>query len=265
MKTLKVIIMLLVISTNYIIGQVVVTDISDTTIYSGDSLYIDINNDQINDFMFTCIEEFGTLHRAQVCTLDSNIVTTSKPWPTAIGFYVSMLNNSDTIFSGLNWDSLPGCRGLYGTAGYFEFPGYFMGAVDAFIGLQLFVTNDFYYCWIQVDVSSNADWITVKGYAYESTPNTPIIIQKLTNNNITRNNDLNQIYPNPIEEGISINGINCIDKKRNISIYNMQGVLVCDLKNYHNNYIDLRSLDSGFYILIIESKKGVFEQKFVKK
>ena len=53
MKLLQILITFMII--NSVNGQVILTDIPDTTIYVGDSIYIDLNNDQVDDFLLTCV------------------------------------------------------------------------------------------------------------------------------------------------------------------------------------------------------------------
>jgi len=82
------------------------------------------------------------------------------------------------------------------------------------------------------------------------------------------NNDISfSIFPNPVNDKISVKCINIFPKDTYISICNMQGKEVVNLefKNQSNINIDVNSLSSGIYFLKVITEQNLAIQKFVKQ
>ena len=261
MKLLQILITFMII--NSVNGQVILTDIPDTTIYVGDSIYIDLNNDQVDDFLLTCVSAGGSMSRANICELNSNNVVSSQPWVGSFGYYVTKFIENENINSGLYWNGISNCGFLYSTAYEYEYHGYFNGAIDAFIGLKIVDGNN-YYGWIQVDVSSSADWITIKGYAYNSTPNSSITTQILTGINKFVNNIEYEIYPNPTSDKLFVKNLGINSDIVTVNIYNVYGNLVIRKELNKEDTINLQNLENGLYFIEIHSENICGKEKILK-
>lgn len=69
------------------------------------------------------------------------------------------------------------------------------------------------------------------------------------------------ISPNPVKNVLNINAEEKINK---LSIYNINGSLVQHYEN-GNNSIDVSYLTKGMYILVVQSEKGISQNKFIKE
>lgn len=261
MKVLQILIISMIVSS--VNGQVILTDIPDTTIYVGDSLYIDLNNDQVDDYLLTCFDAGGGMYRANICELNSNSVASSQPWVGSFGYYVTKFIENESINSSLYWNGISNCDYLYSTAYEYEYHGFFNGAIDAFIGLNIVAGNN-YYGWIQVDVSSSADWITIKGYAYNSTPNSPITTQMFTGINKFVNNIEYEIYPNPTTDKLFVKYFGINSEIITLNIYNAYGKLVIRRELENEDIIDLQNLENGFYFIEMYSENLCVTEKILK-
>ena len=76
------------------------------------------------------------------------------------------------------------------------------------------------------------------------------------------NEDIITIYPNPVENQLSIK-INEINFKQKIQIINSQGEVIYENKNFHDNYIDTKNLDNGLYFLRYSDTRALSIKKFV--
>jgi hypothetical protein len=78
-------------------------------------------------------------------------------------------------------------------------------------------------------------------------------------NNI--NNTTMSISPNPVKDYLFINGA---DQLLKASIYTINGSLVQKI-NVTDNKIDVTNLSQGMYILVVQTDKGITQNKFVKE
>lgn len=69
------------------------------------------------------------------------------------------------------------------------------------------------------------------------------------------------IYPNPVTNMLHISTEDNINK---LSIYNINGSLIRNYENI-NNTIDVSSLIKGMYILVVQTDKGITQNKFIKE
>ena len=72
-------------------------------------------------------------------------------------------------------------------------------------------------------------------------------------------------YPNPVVSELSFN-FNEFKEVKTVRIYNMNGA---EMRNYHaqlaTNSINVAKFTAGMYVLMVETERGVFETKFMKK
>lgn len=79
-------------------------------------------------------------------------------------------------------------------------------------------------------------------------------------NDIMKNDSNIIIYPNPVSDILNIKSK---DKVKNVEIYDMTGRKINVELN--DNAINVKELQSGSYILSVETSKGKFTEKFIKK
>jgi hypothetical protein len=245
-------------------SQVVYTDIQDTTIYIGDTLYIDINDDELDDFFFTCYNLNTKIlsNYAYVVYLNENRVAASQPWEGAWGWYVTEFEGNEIIDADLFPSDMAYSTLLYHTGITSEIFGYWGGAIDSFIGIRL-LDGCYYYGWIQADVSLGADWITIKSYAYNSNPYDPITTPTLTTIRETSNNHDFNLYPNPTNDKIFIN-TKSINTDVKVSIINLEGIVVSSQVICTGNALDISNLKAGIYFLKLESEDVILTEKIIK-
>ncbi len=254
LKLIQTILILFICTASY--SQIVFTNIPDTTIYADDTLYLDINSDELNDFFFYVVGPSN--HYAKIEALNSNLVASHQE---AFGDWVTNFEQNSEIFDELFlFENIGGT--LYSGPYSYGFRGCFGGAVDAYIGIKL-VADNTYFGWLQVDVSSSGEWITIKGYAYNSTPYESITTPTLTNITYKNNNPTFEIYPIPTSEKIFISS-NCSEERIKISILNIEGQIVYQQKINTGNDINVSDLKAGIYFLKIESQNVTFTEKIIK-
>jgi hypothetical protein len=97
------------------------------------------------------------------------------------------------------------------------------------------------------------------GEVYPST-SAPIVYDLVELEPIDANKDLN-VYPNPFN---SILNIDAEQEQLRLSIVSMTGQLLHQEEVYGNSELDLSHLQTGSYLLVIESSEGRFQQRLVK-
>jgi hypothetical protein len=72
-----------------------------------------------------------------------------------------------------------------------------------------------------------------------------------------------QIYPNPVQDVLQIKGLP--DEINTIKILDLQGKVVFETSQINTNSISVNHLNSGKYLLIVESNNTIQRLKFIKK
>ncbi len=122
-----------------------------------------------------------------------------------------------------------------------------------------------HYGWAQIDIveNSNGATVTLNGYAYQSTPNTPIKAGDKGYSSLLNTQSENisvSIYPNPASEMVNINSTKQVDK---VEIYNALGQIV--LSDVANNNVNISSLNKGVYYMTVVVENEIVTTKFVKR
>jgi hypothetical protein len=101
----------------------------------------------------------------------------------------------------------------------------------------------------------------------DPTPNQNLVVVEgstLLANNQFQSNDLS-IFPNPTSDVLNVKFNNSTTLIETASIYDISGRLVMNAA-VANQTIDVKSLASGPYLLILKDEKGIsFTQKFLKE
>ena len=270
-------------------AQIVYTDvIPDNQIDSTNIVYhLDLNNDGITDYNIT----YTTLTQSITCggvfirtsyiigvePLDSNEV--GRDVISSNGFPAALLLNSpidDTLFTWLNGGSrglaVKGwtCGGLTLMQAQTYFAGNFLNANSKYLALRLHVASQVYYGWVRLSVAFGVINATIFDYAYNSSPNQPILAGQTTATGIIENSFASSInlFPNPATNNLTIElGRN--NKKVNVNITDITGKIIYATTASETQKIEINTEDfaEGIYLVqfqsadLIETKKLIVEKK----
>jgi hypothetical protein len=257
MKNIKslIIIILMIILYKPIEAQIVYTDISDTTIFipnvenvdTTNRYEFDLNNDGTNDFRFLATNiYFNNKSLITGKALDiSYIFNNNKVAGGCQGYTIYTINAGDTISNILSWDIVQ----------YIKFTQTLVPwectvpIGDVFFGLKLLVNTDTLYGWVRC--CANDTSITIKDYAYNSSPNTYILagqtIDGIKELHITLNHT---ISPNPFTTTTQIT-LNQTYHNIALAVYDIQGKLLAQNRYKDCSQIQLNrnQLSNGLYFL----------------
>ena len=260
--------------------EIVYTNIPD---YSGnpDPFYIiDFNNDGINDFaVFNSYTSYynsfynalyGYVFGSNKLLGNVNSFIYSNPvysiGPYNVGFIYPFALDSGAIISGgqntwLNqyYDFDIGINFLNYDNCYF---GEWCDVQDKFIGVQFKIGANTHYGWARLDVGTSGLSWTIKDYAYNMTPNAPILAGQTTSLSID-DNVFSKIKVVALNKSI---GLYNLLESANYNIYNMTGQEVLKGTTDSRDFvIETPTLSSGVYVLELTdtNSKGVIRKKVV--
>ena len=239
-------------------AQIVHTEINPDTFITGNgAVYnLDVDNNGVVDYTFY--------------TITSSITYTFGNSSTFINFSGAYMNPAaSAIGSNASFSSFDGCVGGVAdvslinpssSSSYTFSIGNFLEA-DGFVGLKFQNSGNTHYGWVRIEVANGGDFLFVKEYAFESTPNTAINAGETANgpvgiadleNSVNINNFNNQLKITSSK--ILTNGI--------INVVSISGKKVV-YKSFNINYerIDLNDLSTGIYIVNVYSDQGVINKK----
>ena len=147
-------------------ADIVYTDVNPDVVVHNGTYNIDFNLDGTPEL--TILENIPNYDWGYINAAGHILASTSG------GGYINALNLSygDTINATGNWALATPTR-IY--LGYNSNFGYFPGVTDGYFASQFTIAGNTHYGWVRVDVSTNSDTVVIKDYAYDDTPNTPII------------------------------------------------------------------------------------------
>ena len=185
---------------------------------------------------------------------------------------VTPLNNGDLISSGAVFGgSVSGS--LLGIAGIADIPllsmtypisqGPFLGVSDKFLGVKFMVGANTHYGWARLNVTSGADKILIKDYAYNQNADLPILAGMMVglddvavDQKVTIKTTLNNATINVTPDLIG----------GRIALLNMAGQEVKIVSiNDVNTEIQLEGIDTGIYIISAQFEKGNVTKKVYVK
>lgn len=242
-------------------AQVVYTDLSpDITVAGNDVTYdvylLNFDGDANSDLNIGQGTEYTTY--AEVFVATNGYSTTTGIVGT--GYEATALNLGATIGSASSFTTAyhPDLAKEYNGS---IINGQFAGAGDKYIGVRFVISGQTHYGWVLVNVSSLADEIVVKEYAYDATPNATIaaghkgaISAADELENITIN-----LYPNPAQNTLSVDG-------SEVDAYQIFNSLGTEIKSGvpDLNKIDVSNLQSGTYTIKLNTEKGPVIKHFTK-
>ncbi|PCJ28806.1 MAG: hypothetical protein COA97_00240 [Flavobacteriales bacterium] len=257
-------------------GQIIYTDVIPDAVVAGQglSVNIDVNNDLTDDFIAAVVGNttvnaavavpFATGTACAGGNVQNEIMGTM---PSNYD-YVSRLSLNDPISATGPWmgtNCVQGTMGYYvianGSSPYSE--NWNNGVTDGYMGLKFESGGNIYYGWARFDVSADQLTLTLKDYAYESTPNTmipagamPVGISENITSQITFFNSNNIITLKADNE--LTNGV--------MKIISTTGQIVKEIKLVSGNQqIDLSELAGGLYVANITFNEGVMTRKITIK
>jgi len=263
--TAALVIWLSAVKTN---AQIVYTDIDlDTTIYEPNVQYIDsltyysidLNFDSINDFVF--VARHYKNQNQEGTELSYNVFFNScvnckvTGGCTEFGVRNDIYFN-DTIYQNLIWDvKMNILFDVFGLgAMYCELP---IG--DIYIGMKFIKNTNTYFGWVRCSATDTS--ITIKDYAYNSTPDEYILVgQTVTGNDtLTLKNNIN-IYES--SNTLNIDFSNALLAQGTIKLYNTFGVLLKTVTvNGLNNSLSLTGITQGIYIIRVETPNAILNKQ----
>ena len=252
--------------THNIKGAIQYTDVNpDSIITTLVSPYLlDLNGDLITDFKFevgsgvTCSSAsvkctYTNWVKANGFTTTNSVVFTTYIYPwlnSAIALSSESLINSMAKFI-----SGSVTMAIEVTIGFSATRGYFIGQTDKYVGLKFKIGANTHYGWMLVDVSSTADTLIIKSYAYNDVPNQSINagegifvgVDEKELNNVSIYGYNNQIH-------ISAS-------RGTATIFNLQGQRVHQSKLTGKTSI---SLDKGIYLVrVMEDGRSVTKKVYL--
>ena len=271
-------------------AQIVYTDVSpDVTINSTNSHYDgDMNNNSTPDFRimhqpinstFTTVGGMPITAYATgdaiVAIAGNNGIVGSTGSLYGITYYApSVLNLNAPINSTANWQTNTASYGTHTlgadlfieTAGGFvtmsESIGNWLGETNKYLGVKFSIGANTHYGWIRLDVALDATSAVIKDFAYDATPDAPILAGDMITTSIP---ELGEILFWKQQNNISLNFGDIEFQNAEISIYNTLGQVVkSENTSEKNTNISTDDLNSGLYIVsvVIGNEKTSF--KFIK-
>jgi hypothetical protein len=140
----------------------------------------------------------------------------------------------------------------------------FLALGDRYIGVRFLVGSQYYYGWILVSFTTNK--LTIKSYAYQSTPNASITTGNTGGSLAVGDHHVNpakmELYPNPASEFIKLPDLK---QTSAYEIYNAEGRIVKSGTVDSKKEINISELLNGSYIISVMDKDQQSNMKFIKK
>ncbi|OMP30591.1 T9SS type A sorting domain-containing protein [Mangrovimonas sp. DI 80] len=222
-------------STN-VLGQIVYTDVDPDI--TGTFYNLNTNNDNTNDFQIQMVFPWGNIVYLQ--TLNTNSFMGTENGYNWIS--TTPLDIGQAISSGQNWFQGNGfIAGGYSTS---------IATPNKYVGLRFKLGSNTHYGWVRLDV--NANNITIKDYAYNTTPGESINAGQTTLS----------------IEDFNLKEIKIVSKNSVIELYNLResldykmfsitGQIVLDGKTEENTYtIQTNRLTKGIYVIELLDKRS---------
>tara|TARA_R100000935_G_scaffold18503_1_gene35783 strand:+ start:2024 stop:2842 length:819 start_codon:yes stop_codon:yes gene_type:complete len=243
---------------------------------SGQVVYTDVDPDAVLDLADTFSIDFvgDATERVQISNPDGLAGgRAALAFPSAggafVGFtsggfeYPSLLADGDVIDgTTLTTDGVRGDLNYYGCA--YSNSQWCDDITDGYLGVKFTFDGNTHYGWVRMDTDVGGDdLITVKGYAFESTPDTPIAAgdegeiigvqdQLFANFDFFVNN-----------EQLNLSAANAMDQ---VTVYTILGQQVADQKlSGTNETVNISALSTGVYVAKVSIDGAVKTIKFAKK
>ena len=275
-------------------AQVNYTDLNPDVLVTGnlDSYLLDLNADLMPDFSFVTLDTaFGGSNTsyfpipvtynvnyagAQMNNAPGNqwageTVITGTGTSASSSFGLANIPQGSSIGPGNSWDSSSTLVGLninitVPLLGYSTNvqSGPMIGTTG-FIGLKFDISGNTHYGWARVEVTANGEILSIKDYAYDGTPNTPIVAGETGSGPVGINEAANFVNVQTMGKFIRIELINDLDFA-NATITSLSGQEIINKElNSSISQLNVSDISSGIYILTVNSKNGMYSKKLYVK
>ncbi|MBG15830.1 MAG: hypothetical protein CL853_05705 [Crocinitomicaceae bacterium] len=268
-------------------AQVNYTDLNPDVLVTGhmNNYILDLNADNNPDFVFMTLDTaaagsltYGGIPITYNVNYAGAIVYPSpgNSWAgssTSMSSSFNMVNipQGSSIGSNNSWSSTSGPVGLLADISIpalnysLSYPaGPFLGTTG-FMGLKFNVGGNTHYGWIRVEVGANGEFLSIKDYAFDATPNTAIVAGE-TGSGPVGVNDLEEFvnvfnFSNALRIETSENYQNA-----ELSLVSISGKqLVNQQITSTTTVLNTSEIASGIYLLSITSKDKVYTKKVYLK
>ena len=135
--------------------------------------------------------------------------------------------------------------------------------IDKFLGIKIEDATDFsHYGWIRCDVINEGRTMIIKDYAYELTPDNPILAGD-TAHYIGLSTQAGKIEPVVYCENKKVY-ISNLDKNCDVSIYNLNGGIILNKEVKTGSVeFDLQNVATGAYLVVFKNENGIRSKKII--
>lgn len=239
-------------------GQIIYTDVDPDFGDTGGIYQIDMDGDATIDYE---VRHVGGSAAMRVYNDQSNSIlglagSGAYNYPYALSSGAAISNGAfgswitDPALQTLNWNSC-------------AYPGsqWCGGIVDGYLGLRFNIGGNTHYGWARLDVSADATVWLIKDFAYQATPDTPILAGQI----LSVENQIFDSFSYYVDSNSQLN-LKANSPLENIQIFNLVGQEVVSQKLSNNNEtINMSSLNTGVYIARISIEGQSKSFKIIKK
>ena len=224
----------------------VIPDLTSTGNFTQD---IDLDNNVAPDFRMTGAQagnfSFNIMQAGQIGT--NNLVLSDGAGNASALALNTVIGPSSTTWYQMNASNL-----IMITVTNSVGTGTWAGATDMYLGLEFMINTNTHYGWARFTFAQNTNTVIFKDYAYDNTPNTPILAGATFTaiaDFSTAEKMISKIYPNPASSIITIDLKNPVEKA-NFIISDIFGNTVKQIEVAENTSaikIDLTDMAAGIY------------------
>ncbi len=260
-------------------AQVIYTDVNPDILVQGSTQIIDMDNDAAGDYS---LQQFGMLGSNIGAKLSAPSGFNSNLFMGTIGslgyYYPSHLMAGAVISAGGNFLEIYNAPG-YEASLVFAYPaGNYYGNwsnKEGYVGVQFYANGNTYFGWIELAVDSLGQSITLKSYAYESTPNMQIIagdtgVVGINEQAAVANFEIGKITPNPSSNGMIKIYVEAKESHElRFEIMNGMGAVIASedrkIKSGRSMlHFDFSSLSSGsYFVKISDGNQSTFRKLII--
>lgn len=240
-------------------AQIVYTDVNPDTIVHDTTLYdLDFNNDGQPELRFEqygYMSSYGMVNLATVTVQgDTNNAVLGSLYASSYPFPFAM-NAGDSI-SGTNTNWRPqtingGIQYLGVLTPYGNYANW-MGVNDKYLGVRFMIGTSTHYGWVRLSVTSDADSIIIKDFAYQAQPGV----------GLTADQSMSIAQQAQITTNVyAFNNILHVNRESaqpaTVTVYNMLGEAVITEQITDVNYTtSLENLTTGIYMVSVKTEEG---------
>ena len=265
-------------------AQVVYTDVNPDYLLTGNfnSYSLDLNNDSFEDFTLTAIDTLisylssGYTYNAQITGAalrnpvlsNSWLINTSSGLPTPLsqgdnignsGFFASSYSSSVGVPIIAQFDYEYLLNGVT-ISSYNSTFGDFSFDQEGILGLKFNINGSIHYGWARIEVTSSGS-ISIKDYAYESTPDSSIIAGDNGSGLVGISSNLDGVEVTMLNNNLQVLN-NSSYKELQLTVTNISGQTVINSQlNNPTETIGMNEFASGIYLAKVNSESKSYIKK----